>query len=409
MNAPLRSDAKPDSVRVHPPEFLDRGEWIRVLYRVEGLGPGELWFDVDAEYRDFLSNSCDPALAALMAAAMASGKPLRLEGPTSARLLWHVRNTVTPVVTRQLPFLAPIQVTAAEARSEWEDGGSGILTGFSCGVDSFSAIQDHLLDESVPREERVTHLLFSHVGHHGYGPEVDERADQRWRRIKEGAEDLGLPILRVVSNTPEFYPPQYDSRLNWIAALTLRNSAVPLLLQMGVRRFLFASSHSWRDIGVFPSKDSTKADPILLPALGTERTELCAVGTEYTRVEKTRRIAEMGLAQKHLDVCIMEGGRNCSWCEKCLRTLLTLDLLGFLEKYENRFDLKEYRKRRNEFIARVSVERDETLHFEIQDLMKSIDFRPPPGARALAFLLKAWRVVPHDLRRRIRGFGRESS
>jgi hypothetical protein len=205
----------------------------------------------------------------------------------------------------------------------------------------------------------------------------------------------------MYSNLPDFYPDLHDSPLNWAAALPLRNSAVPLLLQRGIRRFLFASSYSWSAIRVFDSSDMTKADPILLPALSTERTELCSVGTEHTRVEKTRRIAGLELARKYLDVCIMEGDRNCSACEKCLRTLLTLELNGSLNEFRDRFDLEVYARHRDEFIARVLVEEHAPFHLEIRDFMRGVGFHPPARAKALALALRTWRLVPHGLRKRV--------
>jgi hypothetical protein len=392
-----------DAVLVGPPNIGRRDEWTRIGFPVEGLLQPELWFDLDTEFEPFFGNSSDPALTALLVAAMEAGRPLHLEGPVSSRLIWHMNNTVFPVITRQIPFLPPVPVTVRDVRSDVEPKGKAVLTGFSCGVDSLSVIQDHFLHPDVPDEDRVTHLLFSHVGHHGYGHDVHEIANNRYGRVKGGAELLGLPLIRVYSNTPEFYTKQYDGRLNWLATLTLRNSSVPLLLQGGVRRFLAGSSNAWSSVGVFPTSDMTKADPILLPALGTERIELCAVGHEYTRVEKTRQIVELELARRYLDVCIMEGHRNCSRCEKCLRTLLTLELLGELDSFATCFDLEEYHRHREEFVARVWVGSGYAFHEELKDLMEEVDFSQPMKSRALGWMIRSWRLVPEGVRRRVRG------
>lgn len=391
-----------DCVHVYPPTLSEVGDRVRMTYPVAGLSTSSLWFEVDGAYRDWLSSALDAALAALLAAAMHARRDLVLEGSVSPRLLWHARNTLMPVARRQLPFLSEVTISAGTGAPEPEPVAAAVLTGFSCGVDSLSALHDHYWGEKSPASDRVTHLLFSHVGHHGYGPEVDARAEQRWQRMQAGAKSLGLPIVRVSSNTPAFYPAAHDSPLRWAAALTLRNSAVPLALQGGVRRFLFASSHSWAEVGVFPTNDMTKADPILLPALSTERVELCAVGTEYTRVEKTRQIAAMPLAQSALDVCIMDGDGNCTRCEKCLRTALTLDVLGVLPAFSTRFDLNVYQHLREGFIAQVLAERNYSFLIEIQDAMRASNYPVPSRARARAQLLSAWRALPEGIRRTIR-------
>lgn len=405
-DADLRSQGAP--ILIGPPRTEKRGEWVRTSFSVGGLGPEELWFDVDANHGHFLAQTCDAAVAALLPAAMDAGRDLGVQGPMSERLLWNLRNTVIPVVRRQLPFLRPIRVIPEGETTHGAPSGTAILTGFSCGVDSFSALQDHLLESEIPEADRVTHLLFSHVGHHGYGKEVDERAEERWRLIRGASQDVGLPLLRVHSNTPKFYSSRYNARLNWMATMTVRNAAVPLLLQNGVRRFLQASTHDWRGVRVEESTDMTLADPILLPALGTERTELCSVGTEYTRVEKTRRISSLPLARRHLDVCIMEGHTNCSKCEKCLRTLITLDLLGVLEEFADRFDLTVYRRHKSSFLARVLAERRNPLHLEIQDLIRESGPRLSAKVRLEAAALLAWRWVPQGLRRGIRGSVRKT-
>lgn len=389
-------------VRVSTPVFTHTDDRVRVTYPVEGLLAPTLWFEVQAEYHEWLVTSMEAPVAALLAAAMHAEKSIHLEGAISPRFLWHVRNTVNPVVSRQLPFLRPVPIRAAAVAPAVEAVGDAILTGFSCGVDSLSALQDHFESDAYGPDNRVTHLLFAHIGHHGYGAEVDLRAEQRWQRMQRGAAELGLPMLRVTSNTPEFYPPEYNSRLAWAAALTLRNSAVPLLLQSGVRRFLFASSHSWQAVGAFATNDMTLADPILLPALSTERTELAAVGSEYTRVEKTRRIARMPLARTALDVCIMDGHGNCTRCEKCLRTALTLELLGELPAFSARFDLTEYARRRDGFLAHVLAERDYDFLLEIQELIREQRLPMSLGVQGRAALIRAWRSLPRGVRTALR-------
>jgi hypothetical protein len=376
-----------------------------VAYAVEGLGPPELWFDVDRDHADFVAETGDAAVAALLLAAMDRGADVEVDGPVSSRLLWGIRNIIQHVAVRQRPFLRTVRVHAPGRTREPGPGGSAVLTGLSCGVDSFSAIHDHLLADDVHDDDRVTHALFSHVGHHGYGPGAQDRAEQRWTLARNAARELGLPLIRVSSNTPDFYSSDYDDRLNWMSSLTLRNAAVPLLLQGGVRRFLLASSNSWREVGVEETRYMTDADPILLPALGTERIELDPVGTERTRVEKTRQIKDWPLAWSHLDVCIMEAGRNCSRCEKCLRTLLTLEVLGAVEHFADRFDMEAYRERRNPFLARVLAGENSMFLEEIRALIRETDFAVSPQVRLLSAAIRAWRVVPHPVRRKLRGLG----
>src|SRR5438309_136737 len=104
------------------------------------------------------------------------------------------------------------------------------------------------------------------------------------------------------------------------------------------------------------SKKQTCAPPmpwdasirLLLPLLGTERLECIASGGQYTRVDKTIRVARVDASTQFLDVCVnpwMATERlNCSGCWKCLRTQLTLAVLGELDRYDKVFDVGLYRR-----------------------------------------------------------------
>ena len=104
-----------DWVTIGPARQEIRGDRTRITYDVQGLAASELWFEVDGAYGEFVDDSCDAAVVALLVAAMIAEKPLRVEGPVSARLAWGVRNILIPVVTRQLP-LAPIEVCGLASR-----------------------------------------------------------------------------------------------------------------------------------------------------------------------------------------------------------------------------------------------------------------------------------------------------
>ena len=49
------------------------------------------------------------------------------------------------------------------------------------------------------------------------------------------------------------------------------------------------------------------------------------------------------VAQSALHVCFAQGDSNCSRCDKCYRTMMTLDLLGHCERAYGLFDWTAYR------------------------------------------------------------------
>ncbi len=67
-------------------------------------------------------------------------------------------------------------------------------------------------------------------------------------------------------------------------------------------------------------------------------------GVETSRLDKIRQLAEWPLALKHLRVCWKnpENAYNCGHCEKCLRTLILLEMAGLsgrVESFDSALDM----------------------------------------------------------------------
>ena len=309
----------------------------------------ELHYCLPSQYRHFLSDRADAALAALLSPAMRCRERLYLDGPVSADLLHQVQTDYVHVLARQLPGHDPVEVRAGEVRSP-SDRTSGVFTGFSAGIDSFATIADHYLGE-LPDELRISHLLYNNVGSHGSGGAT--KFWERYKRLRPVARELGLPFIPVDSNLSAFYEGSFAS------THTPRNASVALLLQPACGRFLYSSAYGYGDVGVWPTNSMAHADPIALPLLSTKAVQLRSVGSHITRPQKAMRVAGIDASYTSLDVCIRSdvGVANCSQCWKCLRTLLTFDIGGVLAYYADSFNLELYRLKRNRYIASILASR----------------------------------------------------
>ncbi len=161
---------------------------------------------------------------------------------------------------------------------------------------------------------------------------------------------MGLPLVAVDSNLDECYSPG----LRFQQTHTFRNASVALLLQAGIGRFLYASTYAHADAVVREWHDISCADLVSLPMLSNDSLEAASSGSEYTRVGKTLRVSTIPTTYRALDVCA--GGAaagNCSSCIKCLRTMLTLEIAGVLDRYAPVFDLGIYRRKRARYWRRV--------------------------------------------------------
>ena len=365
-------------MKIGKPEIRRRGG-DEVTFRVDvrsSAGPEALWYSLPGEFGDLMSESCDAPLAALLVPAMARGEDVHVDGAVSETLLDELSRPYQRVLRHLLPSLRPIDIYPAETRSG-DRRPPGVATGFSGGVDSYCTLADyHYFD--APPATKITHLLFNNVGSHGAGGERLFR--ERYDALKQAADRTRLPFVMVNSNLDEFYKGLFTFQ----ETHTLRNASVALLLQEGVGRFIYSSTYCLPDVFVGPTYDMAHSDPVALPLLSTDRVEMRSVGGEYTRVEKTLRIADVPETHETLEVCVREERvGNCSECWKCMRTLLTLEIAGLIERYAAAFDLDRYRRRRSRYLGEVLRSRDPLLR-EIVQFADARDYPFPARSRLSA-------------------------
>lgn len=370
-------------MEIGAPKITEEGDKVFCRFPISGWDKETLWFSIEAEYKDLLTDRCDAALVALLIPAMGRQEDIEVHGTISERLYYTLSKQYQAILSTVIPSLEPIEIRASEILPA-QDGGTGVATGFSAGVDSFSVLADHYYSET-PDGFEITHLLFNNVGSHGSGAERHFR--ERYEMIRPAAEKIGLPFVMVNSNVDAFYD-DFGFQLTH----TPRNCAVPLLLQSGIGRFYYGSAFSYQDISVEKTYDMAYSDPAALPLLSPEGLDMLSVGSEYTRVEKTIQIAEIDDSHDSLNVCVRPGSAgNCSDCWKCRRTLLTLEIAGLLDRYTEVFDLDVYRQRREDYMGRVLAS-DDSLLREIVAFADERGFEFPPRAKRRAYTIEKLRL-----------------
>jgi hypothetical protein len=321
-------------------------------------GESHLTYSIDEKFLHLLTDSCDSAVVGLLLPAMAAGEDIHVRGRISEKLLYNLATRVQRLLRYLMPSLKEITITADEIDEDTPPYPTGVATGFSGGVDSYSVLADHF-QPHTPKSLKITHLLFNNVGSHGMGGK--KLFEQRFTRLLPVVERLGLPFITIDSNLDSFY----GRGLGFEQTHTLRNLSAALLLQNGIRRYIYASSLHYTDVHVGAGKKISAIELILLPLASTHRLEAFLAGAEYTRVEKTLRVATIPESYTSLDVCTnpnnTSGYTNCGACSKCLRTLLTLDIVGYIDRYHASFDLSAYYKHKNDFIARILSSSDPLL------------------------------------------------
>lgn len=356
------------SLEIGAPSVALRDGLVRWSVPVTGLDdvPAELWFTVETQFADLLTDRADPALVAITLAMMFRGTDIRVSGPVTDELVYSLQGAYEQIasVTNGVPTVG---IAAANLLPPVPHA-SGVAAGFSGGVDSFACFADHLLNPDVPPSLRLTHLLMNNVGAYGHARAGRAVWRQKCDALSEYLRDFHIPLVAVDSNVDDFYP----ETLHFQQSHTVRNAAVAHLLAGGIGLWFYGSGYTVWYSHANSGYASAHSDPFTLPVLSTSNLTLAQHGQTLTRVNKTRRIADIPAAHKHLDVCIDpldRPGCNCSKCVKCLRTQVTLDMLGVLDEFGAVFDLQRYREYRDEYLARTLLRPNNPFSIEIRDLL----------------------------------------
>jgi hypothetical protein len=386
-------------MKISKPEIVRENK--QAIYRVQVEFAGDtkaLWYSVDESFESLLSSLCDAPLVALLIPAMVSGEDIYVDGPLSERLFYNLSASMQSLLQCTNPSFHKVNIEAPHLCND-QARASGVATGFSGGIDSYSVLADHYATET-PEGHKITHLLFNNVGSHGKGGE--KLFHERYERLLPAAERMGLPFVMINSNLESFY----SRDLEFHQTHTLRNASVAHALQNGIGRYMYASAYGYSDVFVGPTPYIAYTDTISLPLLSSDAVDLFSVGSQYNRVEKTLGVAEFVDSYKSLDVCVAfhndNGYANCSACWKCLRTLATLEIGGYLDRYSEAFDLNTYKQHRDQYFSTL-LDSSDSFSREIVDFAKERNFSFPASSRVTHLLglnskREQWRRIKSSIK-----------
>jgi hypothetical protein len=268
-----------------------------------------------ATTRGPVANNADTFLAAALLPAMAAGARLRSEEPVSASLAAGT-DRIQTILADWYPGLAHIEVDAPISPDTATANSNGVAAFFSGGVDSFYTALKH--------QDELDALVFIH----GFDIRV-ERTTVRTKcsqLARAAATALGKPLVEVETNVRSFSRRYVGWGLYHGSAL----ASVALFLAGRFRRVYVPGALSYDSY--FPHG----SHPLLDPLWTTADMELVYDGFEANRYEKTTFVASSSVALRFLRVCNRSpsapgSGPNCGRCEKCLRTMVALRILGVLD------------------------------------------------------------------------------
>lgn len=351
-----------------------------------------VWYETEREYEPYLcTETADAFLLMLLPIAVKTEQNIRIETAISAKLYFNITNTLEPFYRKYLGASKQVCIEAKTLVTENYQA-KGVGCGCSLGVDSLASIFLHSSND-VPQEYKVTHIALFNSGQLG---DYDlKHAEQNFRdsveEIRPFAQDVNLPIISVNSNLNDFY--RY-SGVMLLQSYPLRTLSCAMALQKLLGKYVYGAGHTI-DAFSFGNNDVSAMESAIVPLLSTESFTAILSTPMATRVEKTDYIRKSPLATRYLKVCwaeqtayeiwhnttFLEGKTkvNCGWCDKCLRTLLTLEILqGDVNMYGQLFELSKYEEHKADFLRKVIMKQDTNpLYKEIVNLIAKKNYKVP--------------------------------
>lgn len=366
---------------IYKPEFVEEGEGVRLqsMFEIDGI-KDVLWYEVNKKYRDFLTfERADAFVVGLLYLALQEGVDIKVNFPMSERLNYSLNKYLIPLLADVFKY-NEINIYCDYLTSESLESSNGVGTGLSCGIDSFSTILDHT-KKDFPEEYEITHFTYFNVGSHGEDgdPKVKELFKKRLKPVETCANELNKDLIIVDSNLNEIL------MTGFAKIHTIRSMSVVLALQKLFKVYYYSSSVPVKKFNI-NKHHMGSYDIFILNMLSTESTTLFSSCSTLTRVEKTDMISRHSIVKRYLNVCASDN-LNCGKCSKCLRTLLTLEILGELENYSAIFNLSEYYKARSNYLTYIVAHHDESVFLEeIYEEIMRINFHIPFNSRLIGKL-----------------------
>ena len=373
------------TITVSKPVLKEENGMVVLSAEVSGAVSGTCFFSTEQANRDYVDSvSSNCFLIGLLYTAMYAGCDLVLEGAVSEKLLFHMRHYLIPILVDYFEgMLHPINVQAKQLISITRPDADAVGTGFSGGVDSFHTVKEFYLDYDGPAQDKINTILFFNVGSHGMGNSkerlawLENKFKERKKKLMGYTEAIGLPFVTVNSNVFSFMQSGH------LQTCSLATCSAALFLAGKLRLYYIASTgFTYHDfiylLYKYKDYDIADIDEVVLPHICTESFSVVSGGAACSRTEKTIAICSDSLVQKYLNVCANQKTvtANCTTCYKCIQTIVTLDILGVLDKFSGVFDLKKYtpRTQARYFALVLNKRKQDPYYRDIYELAKEKNF-----------------------------------
>lgn len=276
-----------------------------------------LWYRVPAEYGSFLTKTSEPFVLSALFGAMHEATDLYVHGQVSPSLLQNLEEFQQVWSCWRPDRYTRVEIKADVERDQPETSNSdGAIVAFSGGVDSCFTAWRHCTGSCG----RLRRNLGAAVLVHGFDIPIEEK--EAFNRVAEKSnkmlEGLSIEMITIATNFRQLGDDWGDAHGAAVASCLM-------LLQTGYGIGLIASTEPYNGL-VLP----WGSNPISDGLLSSDAFQTVHDGAAFTRSDKIRELLNWPEALQYLRVCWQgkQRDRNCSRCEKCIRTILNFRSIG---------------------------------------------------------------------------------
>lgn len=319
-------------MKIYNLEILDSEKYVKISATIESenlqKGPEQLWFKLPKPFDARKINIGDSFLSALLVPCMMIHEDLNIEIPVSPELATNAQAIQNIFYNWHKPLLKKINIYTIQGNyreeSVAQQNNAHTASFFSGGVDSWHTF--------LSNKQKVTSLIIVN------GFDILLKNTRDWEiastHFDSTTSALGISGIHVETNVRDIIDPQVGALScefkgdAW--GLLLHGgclAAVGFLMQGRFNEILISSSYSYKQLHPWGSH------PLIDEKWSIESLRFIHDGCDANRMDKIKFISGNKDALDHLRVCWAQnpGFLNCCECEKCLRTMLALKVIGKLE------------------------------------------------------------------------------
>lgn len=345
----------------------------------------EAWFSVENDYAAYLTDDrLDAFVVGFLTTAMRLGEDIVCEAPLTKRLHYQLTTYLIPTMADNMEVYHPISIHAP-LTEETLPCEKAVATGWTGGVDSMYTLMTHLRTDEPSR--KLTHLLIANVGTLESDRNFELLQFMTDKARRGVAAQLGLSVVNVDSNIHLLQDELF------LAVAAFRIPAAILTLQKLFGVYLNSSGAEFAHFA-FSSNCSGYYELLPLSCFETDNTVFYSSGGHIPRIRKLEELSEEPYAQKQLHPCIYHMKQiNCGRCGKCVRTMGALYALGKLDRFAAVFDVEEFYRNKEEYLAEILSNGNSIHQKEILMEMERRGMEISDSVRRKARIIKAATIV----------------